>query len=75
MPVKSQAQTLTLNIHDLAFTEDFKELANTLQFKTVGEMLSCEVSDLLKLPGFTYHMLQQLVQFLEEKKLAHLLKQ
>jgi hypothetical protein len=48
---------------------------NSLHFETLDEMLQINVSDLMKKPGFTYHVLQEFVQFLEKRNLANLLKQ
>lgn len=38
-------------------------------------MADKHVNDLLELDGFTYHMLQEYTQFMQENNLSHLIKQ
>jgi len=74
MPAKEQ-KILNQQIKDLPFTEDFKSFSQKLAVKTIGEMLAIPVAALIKSENFTYHSLHELVQFLEERDLANLLKE
>ncbi len=67
--------TLSTPIKELPFTTELKSFGQQLKLNTVEELLNIEVADLIKCPGFTYHILQEWVQFLEREKLAHLLKE
>lgn len=75
MNANPQLEWLTMKIADLPFTGQFKKISGELSFVTLGDMVKKEVAALIVLPGFSYHMLQELVQFLEEKELADLLEQ
>ena len=75
MAHNNQTNCLFEPIKDLSLSSEFKTLADSLQYKTLEEMLKVKVSLLLKKPGFTFHMMQELVQFLEKRDLANLLNQ
>ena len=75
MSINSEEQWLFSKIKDLPFRSDLKDFASEHQLKTLGEVINVRVADLMKLKGFNYHLLQELTQFLEERNLAHLLKQ
>ena len=66
---------LNQKITDLPFTEDFKSFSKKLGVNTIGEMVGIPVPELIKSEGFTYHSLQEIVQFLKIKDLANLLKE
>jgi DNA-directed RNA polymerase alpha subunit len=68
-------EILNQKINDLPFTEDFKYFSQKLGVNTIGEMVTIPVAEMIKSVGFTYHALQELVQFLKEKGLANLLKE
>jgi len=68
-------EILEQKILDLPFTEDFKSFSQKLGVKTVNDMIIIPVATLMKSEGFTYHALQELVQFLENRNLANLLQQ
>ena len=74
MPANKQ-KILNQKITELPFTEEFKSVSQKLCFNTIGEMLDKPAAELLELEGFTYHLLQELIQLLEEKGLANLLKE
>lgn len=75
MALNNQKDCLFEPIKDLPLSAEFKSLADSLHYKTLDEMLKVKVAVLLKEPGFTFHMMQELVQFLEKRDLANLLKQ
>jgi hypothetical protein len=75
MPADSENTWLYQPIKELPFNQAFISTAEKLGYSNLDDMLSVHVGALLKQPGFTYHMMQELVQFLEEKNSAHLLKQ
>ena len=74
MPI-TENEILSQKISDLPFTEDLKSLSQKFGFKTIAEILVTPVPELLEIDGFNYHLLQELIQFLEEKGLANLLKE
>ena len=61
---KEEKDCLTQSIKDLPFSEDFKLNAEKLNFKTLSEILQNNLVSLLKLQGFTYHTLQELIQLI-----------
>ena len=71
----NQHQILNQKISDLPFTADFKSFSQKLGVKTIGEMVAIPVAELIKSEGFTYHSLQELVQFLNKNNLEHLLRE
>jgi len=71
----NEQKILSQNISDLLFPGDFKFVSKNLGFKTIGEIAGKHVNDLLELDGFTYHMLQEYIQFMQENNLSHLIKQ
>ena len=68
-------EILNLSIKNLPFSEDFKSISQQSGFNKIGEIIDKPAAELLKIDGFTYHLLQELIQFLEEKGLANLLKE
>lgn len=75
MAINNQRECLHVPIKNLPFSNEFISFVNSLHIETLDEMLQVDLSDLIKKPGFTYHVLQELVQFLEKENLAGLLKQ
>ena len=71
----NEQEILSQNISDLPFPGDFKSVSEKIGFKTIGEMVDKHVNELLDLEGFTYHMLQEYTQFMQENNLSHLIKQ
>ena len=71
----NKQKILNQKITELPFTEEFKSVSQKLGFNTIGEMIDKPAAELLELDDFTYHLLQELIQFLEEKGLANLLKE
>jgi DNA-directed RNA polymerase alpha subunit len=74
MPAKEQ-EILNQCIRNLHFSEDFKSVSQKFGFNTIGELIDKPVAELLEIDGFNYHLLQELIQFLEEKGLANQLKE
>ena len=74
MATKEQ-EILNLFIKNLPFSEDFKSVSQQSGFNKIGELIDRPAAELLKIDGFTYHLLQELIQFLEVKGLANLLKE
>ena len=75
MLLKSESDWLLCPIEELPLSAEFKLFAEKQQFKTLEEFLKLKVADFLNLPGFSYHILQEYVQFLEERQMAHMLIQ
>jgi DNA-directed RNA polymerase alpha subunit len=74
MATKEQ-EILNQSIKNLPFSEDFKSVSQQSGFNKIGELIDRPAAELLKIDGFTYHLLQELIQFLEVKGLANLLKE
>jgi DNA-directed RNA polymerase alpha subunit len=74
MPAKEQ-EMLNQTIKSLPFSEEFKSVLRRSGLNTIGEIIDKPATELLKIDGFNYHLLQELIQFLEEKNLANLLKE
>ena len=66
---------LTTSIKYLPLSKQFKTHAEKNDYNTLQDMLKYKAIDILNQEGFTHHLMQEYVQFLEEKKLTHLLKQ
>jgi hypothetical protein len=73
--LSNEQKILSQLISDLPFPEDFKSVSKKLGFKTIGDMAARHVNELLESDGFTYHMLQEYTQFMQENNLSHLIKQ
>jgi hypothetical protein len=71
----TEEKILNQKIVDLPFSEDFKTFSKKLGFTTVADIVTIHASDLIQSEGFTYHMLQEFTQFMQENKLSHLIKQ
>jgi len=71
----SKTDLLSSTIKELPFSKEFRLFAEKQQLKTLEELLKLKVADFIKLPGFSYHILQEYIQFLEERQLANLLIQ
>ena len=74
MPTK-KVEILNQSIKNLPFSEDFKSVSRQSGFNKIGEIVDKPAAQLLEIDGFTYHLLQELIQFLEGKDLANLLKE
>ena len=75
MLLKSESDVLITPIEHLPFSIEFKLFAEKQHFDTLAIILEMKVADFMKLPGFTYHILVEYVQFLEERQLANRLIQ
>jgi hypothetical protein len=58
-------------IRQLGVGKQFVLICEIAGYNSLGELLRKHTSDLLKLPGFTYHILGEYIDFLELHKLAH----
>lgn len=66
---------LRMPIAELPFTKEFRLMAETNGFTNLDEVLSLHLSSLMRKKGFTPDVQQELVEFLHEENLLHLLKQ
>ena len=58
-------------IEQLGLGNNFSLTCELAGFHSRGELLERHSSELLKLPGFTCHLLGEYINFLEMHKLAH----
>lgn len=70
-----QEKILQQKISDLSFTDDFKAVNEKLGFNTIADIAAVHVSALVELEGFTYHMLQEFTQYMQENNLTSFIKQ
>jgi len=61
-------------IGTLGFSREFLEASGKMGFGTIADVLAAGREELLKREGFSYHWLGELVTFLSEHKLIHLLQ-
>jgi hypothetical protein len=61
-------------ISELGLSETFNRIANRHGFRNLQDILNWPVSVLLLHEGFTYHIYQELMEFLKKNELFHLLK-
>jgi hypothetical protein len=45
-----------------------------MNFKTIADILEHDAAALIKMPGFTYHFLQEFISYIENNGMAELLK-
>jgi DNA-directed RNA polymerase alpha subunit len=66
---------LSAPVSTLDLSREFILVCELAGFHSVGDLLGRHTSELLKLPGFSYHLLGEYVDFLESHSLAHYLDQ
>ncbi|WP_216846740.1 hypothetical protein [Mucilaginibacter sp. L196] len=64
---------LKLPISQLGLSEEFSLVCELAGFHTAGELLERHTSELIKVPGFSYHLLGEYIEFLETHHLCHYL--
>lgn len=69
MPAKKQ-EILNQKINNLPFTEEFKLFAQKLNVITIKELVSFPITAIIKSEGFSYHVLQELVNYLEGHEIS-----
>jgi hypothetical protein len=62
-------------IFQLGLSKDFSVVCELAGFHSIGDLLEWHTSELLRLPGFSYHLLSEYVDFLELNCLGHYLDQ
>lgn len=62
-------------IPQLGLSQDFSVVCELAGFHSMGDLLERHTSELLRLPGFSYHLLSEYVDFLELNRLGHYLDQ
>lgn len=65
---------ITQSIVMLGFSSGFVEASEKMGFQTIADILAAGRENLLKKEGFSYHWLAELITFLSEHKLIHLLQ-
>ena len=73
MTISSQ-NLLQEHISDLLLSKEFKAMAEMNGFNNIDAILLFPLTLLLKKPEFSYHIYQELVEYLKQKDLLHLLK-
>lgn len=62
-------------IRKLPFSDSFKIMASSNNLTTLNDLLENKVSEMLSLPKFNYHTLEELVKFLKKNGLTDCLKE
>ena len=70
-----QPLILKNQIEDLDLSEEIKLFANKHHISTLEKLLEIKGTELLKLEGFSYRMLQHLLAFLHDHNCLHLFKE
>lgn len=65
---------LQLPLSDLELSEGFKKMAACHDFRNLQDILNWPASVLLMHQGFTFHIYQELREFLQDNGLSHLIK-
>lgn len=65
---------LKIHIDQLAFSPDFRAQSAAMGFMRLEDVLLLTPQELIKIPGFSYHWLSELSDFLQERELLHLLQ-
>ena len=73
--MKSQTHLLVTTIDSLPFSQEFKSFAAAVPYITLNDLLQVKVYQLVKAPGFNYHMLNELAKFLQETNLLKKLQE
>jgi DNA-directed RNA polymerase alpha subunit len=71
MYTKFAEPILNKPIAELEISTRFSMLCEIAGFNTLGDLLDRHTSELLKLPGFSYHIIGEYIEFLERYHVAH----
>ena len=73
MPAKYAEPLFYAPIAGLGFSRDFCIFCEVGGYHTIADLLERHTSELLKRPGFTYHLLQEYISFMEKNRVGHYL--
>jgi hypothetical protein len=68
------AECLDKPLTDLGFTEEFCDRSKTMGFLTIKEIIALSPENIVTRNGFSYTWLGELSEFLDKRKLLHLLQ-
>jgi hypothetical protein len=68
-------QLLKESIEHLSLGEEALRFARANGFETLADLLHYRADELMRLEGFTFRGYKQLIEFLEDNDLLHLLKE
>ena len=74
MQITMEEAFLTKPITSLQFSDAFKHMAVSIGFASLADVLGVHASVLLKKPLFTYEVYRELIAFLRQHNVLHLLK-
>jgi hypothetical protein len=60
-------------IEKLAFSEEFRLVAETHEFYTLADLLHYSMAELLSRPGFDYRIWNEYVAFMKRHRIGHYL--
>ena len=66
---------LLLAVKNSTLSREFKSFAAVAGLATIGDVLEHPPVVLLKMPGFDNHLLIEWIGFLEQNRIAHLLRE
>ncbi|MDB4921233.1 hypothetical protein [Mucilaginibacter sp.] len=70
----TKEDVMYMPIKKLGLGKEFNRQCKTMGFKTLHEVTLIEPMELVELDGFDYNWLSELVKFLNERQLLHLLQ-
>jgi hypothetical protein len=68
--LKANDPVLFMQLSELGFSKEFCVICEITGFHSLADLLERHTSEMLKLPGFNYHLLAEFIGFLEAKKLG-----
>lgn len=67
--MKENTNWHTKLLKELPFSPELQKQFAIQNYSTLGDVLQNKVSDLLRQSGFTYHLLQEVLEFLKKNNL------
>jgi hypothetical protein len=72
--MSAEEPILTRSISDFQISDEFKYMCGTNSFRTMGDILQYDTSQLLTRPAFNYRMLKELYSLLKAFDKQHILR-
>ncbi|RFZ92887.1 hypothetical protein D0C36_15970 [Mucilaginibacter conchicola] len=60
-------------VNSLELSNAFKAVCADMRYSTIGEILAVPKEELIRKPSFTFHWLEELVEFMKRYDAVHLL--
>lgn len=73
--MNSSGHILNRPLSEFNFSRDFMDMAGSNRFISLNDVVKIPTYELLKLPGFSYHLLLELISVLRKNNLLDFLKE